>query len=180
MADTQLTPPGWLLVCESQRHWTAALKTALASGPDCQSLRVRTVDQLPPLAALLANSTPLIVLLQIDQSNLLGSLRRMAAIRSSILIKTIALVERHLDQPSVSPKDQSFEPPAPNRRAMLDAALREAGAVLTIRSPRQIERVLPIARRHFAQAEQHLAQQLSPQEQIWRALPWQSADGPLG
>jgi hypothetical protein len=162
------------IVCERRGQWAAAMRMAVARGPaeapDAPRMyEVRSLDELNERLAVRPDSLALIELHAGNLPHVLNwaSTRRKMHPNG----RFIAFMDRALeseDAPGALPV---------NRRSRLVDMLLEAGAVEIVFSPRQVQRILPIAYRH---AETWNTRRLarstheSIEDWAWSLVPWQT------
>jgi hypothetical protein len=156
-----------LIVCERSGRWAAALRVALhrQAFQSRVDYRLHEVRSLQELARRLEAPRPAIALVEVRPTNLAETLTWLAGACSSHSgIRCVALLDR-----------REFDGHARNSVAV---ALRAAGAVDIVDSPRHLQSTLFAARRHAEGQCQYLPAGCSEPtfaEWAWGLLPWQPA-----
>jgi hypothetical protein len=167
--------PTWI-VCEQTSRWASALRLALgqeAVAADPPYL-LREVRSLAELSVELASHPTGFVAVEVRRNDLGGVLTWLAeAERKFPRARCFAMLGRSLlasESDLRSTTTQSLQD--------VGDALREAGALAVVASPRRLADALQLGRRHAAATESHatlLAEQLPLVERLWATLPWQKA-----
>jgi len=164
------------IICQRSNRWAAALRLAVERDAATLgvSYRLREVRTLGELTSELVRSPASLVALEVHDRNLSDVLAWLsAAERRFPQARCVALVDRALsaDQQRVPPGGQE------SLRDVCDA-LREAGAWDVAQSPRRLQPMLELARRHAMATAADvtiLAEHVSFTEHVWATLPWQGA-----
>ena len=164
------------IICERTNRWAAALRLAgerdaAAGGVRHRFREVRSLSELPPE---LARRPASLVALEVSERNLGDVLTWLAAaLRWFPQSRCVALVDQ-----SLSSADQSVRSRDTNSQRDIVDALREAGTWEVAESPRRLEPLLEVARRHAISAAKHdeiFAENQPFTERMWATLPWQEA-----
>ena len=135
-----------LIFCERTNRWAAALGRWL-SDPEIQVRQTRSLDEChEELSAAPAS----LVVLELAQGNLAAVLARLVDWNRGFPLARAAVVA-----------ERTWEP--------YEWLLREAGAVDFAASPRRLDSLAGIARRHWRRLP---ASATDPTERIWSSLPW--------
>jgi hypothetical protein len=159
--------PVWI-ICERSTRWAAALRMSLMldSRLNGNSMRIHEVRSLPELTECLTNQPTSVVLIEVSPNNLEATLAWLAATTGR---------EKHVTAVALLDFDGAD--------VMADA-LREAGAMEVLQSPRQIRPVVTLgelhARRCQASAYGCPRSEPSIESWAWSLLPWQDAKRPVG
>jgi hypothetical protein len=162
------------IVCERTGRWATALRMALGrSGWPPQSVpRLFEVRQLGELAARLDMRPDSLALVEVQRASFADVLIWLAeAGREHRRARFVALVDRGVWESIGS----GLASRRCDRRPVVDA-LREAGADEVVTSPRQLQGVLALGRRHASLRAVHpnsLSAQMSIAAWAWQSLPWQ-------
>jgi hypothetical protein len=164
-----MTKCEWI-ICERTGRWAAAFRMALRRDfpSNCQP-RLRELRTLDELTSQLAQQ-PAVAMVEVRRGNLAAVLTWVAEIRSTH-VETCCLAL--LDNVSFDRED----------RGEVTSALRSAGAVEICDSPRQLQHVLAIARRHAQLLQRNVtgpAASESFSDWAWSLLPWQSTRRQVG
>ncbi|TWT77733.1 hypothetical protein Pla123a_15290 [Posidoniimonas polymericola] len=165
-----MTDPSWLLIDEQGERWTAAVAARLRREPGPRPL-VRRVSPLP--VNDIAAHAAVFVAIELRRDNALAALRQLQDLRRRPNLAAAALIS------ATSIAD-------PLARDDLGLAALEAGACLTVDSPRRLAPLLSAVRRSLDLASRDLERRLSasdhmwPTERVWRRLPWQAEPWPVG
>jgi hypothetical protein len=164
------------IICERSNRWVAALRLALDRDTAAcgMAYRLREVRRLDELAPELARRPASLVAVEVHLRNLSAALTWLATVEPQFpRARCLALVDGSLSasQPSVRPHHN-----APLRDAC--DALREAGALEVAESPRRLQPLLALARRHALATSEHdarIAENRPFAQRVWATLPWQEA-----
>ncbi len=163
------------IVCERSGRWATALRAALGrSGwPPSSVPRIFEVRQLGELATRLDARPSDMALVEVQRAHVFEVLEWLAeAGRLYRRARLVALVDRgvweSLDTDSAAGRR--------DRQPMIDV-LREAGAAEVVTSPRQLQGILELGRRHAslrAAGFDGPSARMSIAEWVWASLPWQA------
>ena len=159
------------VVCESTSTWTAALRVAVdrAGGLD---LHLQQVGRLADVSFGLQRQSTSLVAVEVGSHNLGDTLTWLPpTLRRFPRSRCVGLVHPSLRSPQVN-----LLPPSLAATVQVDIVLREAGAQYVATSPRHLEEVIDIARRHIAICQLDEAKLVAQQNfsaQVWSQLPWQ-------
>jgi len=162
------------IVCERSRHWSTALSTALgrADWTPRSVPRLFEVRQLSELTTRLDARPDSLAVVEVQRANLSDALVWLAeAGRLYPLARFAALAEREL-----CASVESGPASRPGHRQPVIDALREAGAGEVVTSPRQLQGILALGRRHASlRAVRHDSPpaDTSIAAWVWQSLPWQ-------
>jgi hypothetical protein len=154
------------IICERGNRWASALRIRIVRDfpSHSQPPRLREARSLAELTQHLETRSHSVAMVETHEANLANVLAWLAAAtRQYPDGRFVAL----LDTPLVSRK--------PGRQDVVDA-LFEAGAVEVGVSPRRVEHILALAKRHAADVAvraRPAADDLSLIEWAWSRLPWQ-------
>jgi hypothetical protein len=137
--------PARLIVCEPSGRWAVALRRELGSSP-----RVYEARSVAESWASLAQAPASLLVVEVMPGNLAALLGRMARREREFPRARVAVV-------------------ADRRLAGHQWLLREAGALTFITSPRRLQGLAELARRHLAAVPEPPA---GTPEWIWATLPW--------
>ena len=163
--------PIWI-VCESTPRWAPALRQALARDQRYVDVNPRLVEvrRLEDAWARLAAQPGGLLWIESSTENLPAVLEGLPAVLERYpSARAMAMCDRLLENSGVD--------------CQVEAALWEAGFVAWTTSPRRLEDVLQIARRHSVLVAQYQAARRRPQsptDEVWASLPWQAEPAPLG
>jgi hypothetical protein len=179
-----MTTTDWI-VCERSTRWAAALRMTISSDSEqpAGSNTLREVRSIAELTGQLKSHPSSLVLIEVTQDNFDGVLNWLAATtRRANHTPAVALVSWPTDNRVRSSTDVK-DRPSQDRDAMA-AALREAGALDVIDSPRRLRPVLALGRRHAGRCSIGMDNRpdASPsfEDWAWSLLPWQDAARPVG
>jgi hypothetical protein len=148
------------VVCERTSRWAAALRMALAA--DELSCRLRELRHFIELDAELAARPTAVAAIEVHRGNFANVLCWLPRAREQFAeVRFVALLDRSLVV------DKTKE------SADVGDALLEAGAALVVASPRRLEPILELGRRHAA-APPKTSENVRLVEQVWASLPWQA------
>ena len=151
-----------ILVCERTSRWASALRMELASVDLLH--RLRELRHLAELDAELDERPAALVAVEVRRGNFAELLAWLpAARRRHCRARFVALVDHSL-------LDHQCE---------VGDALVEAGVQASATSPRRLETIVAIGKRHAATAEK--TDESAPLvTQVWASLPWQAAGSQVG
>lgn len=134
-----------VIVCERSGDWALALKRE----PAFAGIALRQTRSLRQCQELLAEAAECFVIAELagDPALLLAWAMQLARERPAVRLAVVA--------------DRSL--------AEYEEAVREAGVVLFLTSPRELHRIAPAVRNYFRRFP---PPQRSLREEIWRRLPW--------
>jgi hypothetical protein len=161
-----MTQSEWI-VCERNGRWTAALRTAIArqDTPLTGNQPVHEVRSLPELSARVAERPGALALVEVHRINIAETLSWLAEAGLTYPgARFVALVDRHQSDGTA--------------QSDMAGALLAAGAVGVADSPRRLQHVLSVGRRHFAsqgRMPDGVSENQSLAEWAWGLLPWQPA-----
>jgi hypothetical protein len=139
-----------LIVCERKAIWATRLRSQLP-----REIAIRQLRVLGDVTAELALSPASLLVVEVAAANFSPVLELLGEMgRAFPLARAVAVGEQNAE----SPRD----------------ALREAGAVDFVTSPRSADRIAGIVRRHLERAPRP---RLTLAARIWESLPWQDAAG---
>ncbi len=149
-------PPSWI-VCERSGRWTAALRQAIDRTAQKNAHRIspdiRETRTLDDFKAARCERPPTLGLVEVRIETFAVVLNLLAS-ESTRHMPIVALLHEPL------PAD----------------ALREAGALAVIDSPRRIASVLELANQiSTTQSHRHAAESVPIADWAWSSLPWQDA-----
>jgi hypothetical protein len=153
----------WIL-CEHSTRWVAALRTALRCQPLAMRMqRIYEVRHLRDLSAEIASRPDGYFMIEVDSAKLPDILELLAA-----------AIPRHPRAQFAALLSADFAESTADRKLAFEA-LFESGVDAIAVSPRQIEDVLSVGRRHGELLAANVPQnrQVSLQEWAWELLPWQ-------
>lgn len=161
------------IVCERSGRWAAALRIAMARQQTGEAAppRLREVRHLVELSEYVREHRHALCLIEVRSDTYDQTLAWLAeAVHRQPAGRFIALLDGDCCDGIESPNVGDTR-----RRDVIDA-LREAGALDVVQSPRHLRQVLALADRHWAQSAQHAAADSADQSlSNWVAelLPWQ-------
>lgn len=154
-----------LTIVESEPRWEPAARLRLPPlMGDRTWLRVRAVEETPAVATRFAAHRAEVVLLVGTADNLHATLLATRRLRAAPGVAVAAALAGPL-------AGQGFDSVAD--------ALREAGAVIVLRSPLEIPRLARPILRHTDRVAARLDDESTARQSVWRRLPWQPAAPPL-
>lgn len=169
-----MTAYEWI-ICEQSSRWAAAFRVALQRDTlaDARQSLLIEVRSLGELAEYLGNRPTSLAAIEVRRANFCAILNWLAAeTGKSAATRCIALLDH-----SQLPNPWDAEARRLNSLDDVGDALREAGAVDVVTSPRQLGQVLELGRRHAAALPQKLALDHAKNSLVakaWAALPWQA------
>jgi hypothetical protein len=158
------------IVCETTSRWAAALRLALDRDPQLRAGGVRLYETrlLGDLSARVAQRPDGFVAIEVHDRNAADVLAWLSgAVGRYHQARFVALVDHSL---SAGRRD-------------LEDTLREAGALEIACSPRHLQAIVELYRRHAALsnvAAASLAADRPLEEQVWALLPWQAEPTRVG
>jgi hypothetical protein len=165
---------GSWIILEKSGRWAAALRMALARHPETRGAhtlpkRIYEVRSLVELNAAIREQRPLLVLAEVRLDNLAAILELLAHARQPN-VPIVALID---DSLATSSRTERCEMPS---ALVAAAALREAGALSVLETPRQISSLFDFVERQMARRESVFSSTTghkSLTDWAWAALPWQ-------
>jgi len=172
--------PHWI-ICERSGRWAAALRTALARQLP-QGTAIALLDEVrtpADLNARLQEFPRSLVLVEVTRTNFDAILQWLAdATRRGPDVIAVALLDYGFSGRTVLARNANRD-----NQAEVATALREAGAMDVVLSPRHLQPVLSLGR-HFPSKNSRIPARLAADQSIgkwaWNLLPWQDARRPLG
>jgi hypothetical protein len=169
-----MRPPEWI-VCERTSRWAAALRIAAGNraAPTGSAPRLFESRRLADVSARLATRPESLVLIETTADNLADVLSWLADARRRFPLAC----HTALCDPSLFTLPESNAGLDPHTaRQLMGEVLAEAGAVEVVFSPRRIEGVLAVARRHASRVEARRAAAEPTTLAEWAedALAWQA------
>jgi hypothetical protein len=151
------------IICERKHRWAAALRAALATAGQADSIKLQEVRTFDDLTALLQMLTNGLALVEVTRQSVDTALTWFAEVNCvSASIKTVLLMDRSL----------AGQPEAIH-------VFREAGAVEIVVSPRHLTHILQLSRRCSLNAANESPNRIAAEQPIaewaWSLLPWQDA-----
>jgi DNA-binding NtrC family response regulator len=147
---TAMTAKPRLIVCERKAVWATRLRSQLP-----REIAIRQLRVLGDVSAELELSPASLLVVEVTAENFAPVLELLADLgRAFPLARAVAVGERNA--------------------AALREAMREAGAVDFVTSPRSADQIAGIVRRHLERAPRP---RLTLAARIWESLPWQDAAG---
>jgi hypothetical protein len=169
-----MTDCQWI-ICEQSSRWAAAFRIAFQrdSHADGSQPRLIEVRGLAELTESLSTRPAALAVIEVRCANFGTVLNWLAAeSKKSARTRCVALLDYTL-------LPNPLEAGSPNSYSLNDAAdaLREAGAVDIVSSPRRLGPVLELGRRHVAALPQKVAGKHAENSfaaNAWASLPWQA------
>ena len=159
----------WLMVSEPAPRWAPALKALIAQQHLADTvLRVESLSSLPRRSNLVDLHSPTLLMLEVDGTDLPPQLAWIRSVVRSPAVAAVALLARDVRHFSA------------NRRQLLTAGLREAGAAAVLSSTGELPTLLGLAARHSAVVANQHREIGSLRDWVGERLPWQPVPGPLG
>jgi hypothetical protein len=163
------------IVCEQSSRWAAAFRVAFERDPRAagRQPRITEVRSLGELAERLENRPTGLVAIEVRRASFSTILNWLAVeTKKCTTVRCITLLDHSL-------LPNPWEVAARGSSAFDDIcdALREAGAVDVVSSPRRLGPVLELGRRHAAALPQKVAgnyAENSVAANAWTSLPWQA------
>jgi hypothetical protein len=163
------------IICEQSNRWAAAFRIAFQRdhrSSECQ-LRLIEVRSLNELSENLANRPAALAAIEVRRANFGTILNWLATeTKRSAAVRYVALLDQSL---LPIPWDASTQDS--HSLADIGDALREAGAVDVVSSPRRLGPAIELGRRHAAAIPQKTARRDAEKSFAaiaWAALPWQA------
>lgn len=170
------TPNCNLIICEQTNRWVSAVRLVFerdVSGDEA-NCRIRETRVLDELTTELAGRPASIAAIEIRDGNLDEVLAWIANAQHRFpQARAIALLDR-----SLTTTRQGVRPSEEQSARDVCNALYEAGATEVIESPRRLQPLLELVRRHMniaSRREAELAENLPLTDRLWSTLPWQDA-----
>ena len=163
------------IVCEKANRWAAALRLLLGSQSpaDGSRCRLREVRTLAELAASLSGCDVCLAGIEVGRANLGDVLAWLAmAEREFVNVRFVALLDY-----SLHPDPWASGEARLNNLSDVTDALREAGAAMSVTSPRQLDPLVELGRRppgRLPPREAANGPEMSLTSRVWASLPWQA------
>ena len=169
---------GEWIVCESTSRWASALRMALQrqAAIDGRETRLYETRYLDDLAARLHEEPENFATIEVRESNVGDVLAWLARAAGHFpRARFAALLDRSLSQQQTNRASDAGD----NLLDVCDA-LCEAGSLEIAHSPRHLQAVVELGRRHVACRHTATPVEADCEARVWASLPWQAETGQVG